>query len=468
MKNAFTKLSINKDYLSEKKILYAIVDETSLKDVNKPLHDMMFNVTNSFSIRMSTTTLKGEVRYYNNIDETMSKSDGYDIIVIQNIGNIIRINQFYEVLNDYCKDNPEFFIMAFTLDWESEHGEGWLQIHHQLMIVNRNTWVKLGKPVFGNWDNTIDTLPNYERSEENFHDKYTPYWIKGVPGSSEKLRKYPGWNFLKTALEHNMKIDNFPEIMRECRLYTYPESDSDKFYDAILTLDSTKVSNSNQKKYINSWLQSKPQVWIFNSESNKFDINLIGCDHYFGPAAGFKYLSALSGNEDIKFTLYDYNQQSLDWIKNLWENWDGEELEQFIKKQPLDVKRTFKYINNTIEDNINNLYIDFIGEERFKKLWRDFKSSSVTFVKIDLLNELSALENLLSITDCNKPVFYYSNIFSTDMLSTQYELDEIEEKRQQLVDTVTNYYPKAITYGANAIGNWIFTKGKLLISKTYG
>jgi hypothetical protein len=49
------------------------------------------------------------------------------------------------------------------------------------------------------------------RSEENFHDDYTPLWIK--PGSEIKTykHKWHGWNIIRVALDNKENIIVFDE-----------------------------------------------------------------------------------------------------------------------------------------------------------------------------------------------------------------------------------------------------------------
>ena len=94
--NVFTKITIDKTYLRNKNIMYAIVDQDNIKNKHPQLFKKMYDMTYSFTFRMSSSTLKGNVRYFNNIDQCMGQSQEYDIVIIQNIGNFIRINKYDE------------------------------------------------------------------------------------------------------------------------------------------------------------------------------------------------------------------------------------------------------------------------------------------------------------------------------------------------------------------------------------
>ena len=458
IRTVFSQLNINKSYLKNKKFLYAIVDQDNIRKKHPPLFKKMYDITYSFTYRISNSSIAGDVLYFDTIDQCMEYSKDYDIVLIQNVGNFIRINRFFELLNNYCESNPEFFLIAFTLDWQTEKNTDWLEIHNQMMVVNVHTWKSLGSPKFGNWETVTEELPNYTRSDENFHDKYTPYWVKGAEGTTTLTRSRCGWNWLKLAFMNNIQIDNFSQHMRDCRLYVYPTVDSELFYNALSSKDSKLLTNPNQKKFIDRWLKPKEAIWIFNSESYTFDIPLPKCKTYLGPAAGFKYLDMLRYSPDVKFVFYDFNPSSISWIHMLKSQWDGNDLKSFISSRPLELQRAFKYINKDIDINIDMLYQEFGGEEIFKDLWNKFKKSDVTFLICNLFDE-DQFKNLLSLAEGDDPFVYYSNIFSTDFTSMNFSVSELEREYSKFLNTIKTTYPKASTFGCDTLGNWVHSIG---------
>jgi hypothetical protein len=433
------------------RVLFAIVDQANIQNKHPLLFNKLKDFTYTTTTRISTST-KGHVQFFDDIDTAMEYAKNkYDIVIIQSIGNFIKNNELIEHIYQYYRQNPNFFLLSFTLDWDAEKGDGWVECHNQMMVVNVKTWKTIGTPIYGGWETVTEELPNYSRSEENFHDKYTPYWIKGESGTSVKTRKCQGWGFIKAALSHGLQIDNFSQDMRNCRLYIYPESNSDALYQAFLTKDSRFVDNPNQKKWIKGLL-GKPTVWIYNSEHYTFGKDLSGCDVYFGPAAGFKYLDILNYSDNVKFIFYDNSQLSLDWIKSLKENWNGENFPKYLKSQPEELKKCYKYINKTVDNNQEKLFSDFKNETHFKELWKRFAQSDATFINCDIF-DINQLIDLISV-DANQPLFYYSNIFSTDYTIVNHTLDEVTAYYEKAASLITERYPSAITYGANPLGEW--------------
>ena len=441
-----------RNFFEDKKIRFAVVDQANVAEKHTELFNKVRDLTFSLTTRLITPIPNGEVKFYKNIDDAMSDSLDFNLIFIQSVGNLIKSNIILEELEQYSIDNPDFFMMAFTLDWQSEKGAGWVEVHHQMMFINIDTWKNLGSPIFGGWDTVTEELPNYIRSEENFHDKYTPYWMQGAPGTTLDTRTSQGYGFLKAAFANNVKIDNFTDSMRKCRLFIYPESETNDLYDAFINRNTKLVSNSNQKKWIKS-LKLASTIWVYNSERYYF-LGDKKCDTYFGTASGFKYLDILNGNDTVKFVFYDFHEKSLDWIKQLKETWDGNDFPAYLNNQSDEVKQYYKYINGGIKENQKLLFDDFGGEDKFKELWNRFKTCDVEYIKCNLF-ELSQVTDLLRKTKIDTPFFFYSNIFATDYTLVSFTLEDIIKKYHEFLDIIFEAYPTAITNGSTPLGDWV-------------
>lgn len=435
------------------RLRYAIVDQANVARKNINLYKKVKDITFAKTGRIAGLTPPVDIKLYDTIDQAMADSQDCDLIFLQSVGNILGDNRILQYLDEYYTANPDFFIVAFTLDWESEHGTGWVECHHQMMFINVHTWKKLGSPKYGGWETVTEELPNYSRSEENFHDRYTPYWMKGEPGTTIKTRSKQGSGFIKAAFENGVRIDNFTKEMRDCRLYVYPEHESDKLYAAFINKFWRGVDNPNQQKWIKR-LNPKPTIWVYNSENYFFGVPNKKCTTYFGPSAGFKYLDILNDNDQVKFVFYDFHQKSVDWIKNLKENWDGNDFPGFMARQSDEFKAHYKYVNGNIANNQNLLFEDFGGEENFKLLWNKFKNCQAEFVLCNLFDS-AQVDSLLSHTSGDAPFVYYSNIFSTDYTLVDFSLEQVKEYYDSFVDKIFEKYPLATTHGCNEEGTWV-------------
>jgi hypothetical protein len=433
---------------ADKRVVFAIVDQMNIKKRHELLYNKMYDLTLFYTTRLAFT-LRCPVVYHDTIDLALEALQDYDIVILQSVGNMIQENEYLEYVDEYVKNNPDFFYVGFTLDWQ---GDDWVELHHQMIVFNEQRWIQLGKPEYGNWQTTTEELPNYSRSVENFHDHYTPYWIKGEPGTTVRQRTKQGWGMIKAALENGIRIDNFTQAMRDCRLFLYPESDSVKFYECIVNREITDGNiNPNQKRFIRTF-QFREQVWIYNSESYQFPKSISSnIDTYMGPAAGFKYLDVLKYSEKVNYILYDFMPVSIKWIKMLRDEWDGRDYPAFLRKKEPEWKQYYKYISGDIELNQRLLFNEFSSEDEFVVLWQRFKDSSVEFIQCDLFDTATVKQLCTKIQ--GKTLFYYSNIFATDFQIKRKSLAEITAS----YDTIVNMFKQdnVILYGTNPVGEWV-------------
>ena len=137
--------------------------------------------------------------------------------------------RLYKIINKtatYFRENPNFFVVGHIMAKQ----ERYPGLHRQMLIVNIETWERLGEPEFLEqgffWDR-IPTYPNYTLSEETMSADYTPAWIAPSSGTQKCSVVEDGSNWIALALENNIVIDNLDFEMRECKAFLYPYEDSD-------------------------------------------------------------------------------------------------------------------------------------------------------------------------------------------------------------------------------------------------
>lgn len=411
--------------LGRKKILYAVVDPARISRRHHLLFKKVFDLTFVLTQRLSTIA-NGDVRYFDTIDEAMSHGRFWDLVIVQSVGNFIVEYRFLEELDDFCRSNSNFFLLAFPPTPRLAERGGGLEFDTRMMVVNVDTWERLGYPGL----------------DEN----------RALPGNVPMMRSGRGRRFLDTVMSSGVAFHNFPDSLRDCSLYISPEFESSHLYEGLVNRDESLVSNFDQKRWIRL---SIPQatIWIYNSEPYRFNVPLRHCDAYFGPAAGFKYLDILSYSPNAEFLFYDQNEESLEWIKTLKSDWDGNDFAGYVNRQPEGLRAKFKYVNSSIEQNQRLLFGDFGGEEDFKRLWHLFRSANARFFKCDLFNSCDVRE-LTSKTNAMRPFFYYSNIFSTIFTLTSFSREEAEERYSGFKSIVKTRFPDVIMLGADVAGRW--------------
>ena len=340
----------------------------------------------------------------------------YDYCVVQAAGCQIRNLSFHYDIADFINEAGDFGIAGHPL-WKTDGR--WLELHHQFFIVNLKAYKAIGCPEFGMWERPEIMLPVVERSEENFHDDYTPLWVKTTGDHAMQPGAGQGWKLLSAMFDGGYNVITLTEKIRLSKFYTYPEHETSKFEQSIRTLTPYPDQNWNQNRWIEDSLFVKDQIWLFNSEymeipnENTYDLAV-------STASGFKIFDLFRLprlTDTAKIIIYDFSIKSLEWFKH-FHSWHNEDLLECIRAFP--DRDHFTWVgqcdptfieNQGFRDGLNTVY-EYYGEEKFKEYWRKFKSMPVTFEQIDLYQNSERLATLMN--QPGKKFVNLTNIFSTD------------------------------------------------------
>jgi hypothetical protein len=361
-----------------------------------------------------------------------SLSRGYEYCVVQSAGCTLKSFDYDREVRDFIKEN-NFGIAGHILNWPGK----WLELHPQFFIVNLYAWKSVGCPEFGNWCSKKQLLPLIERSVENFHDDYTPLWVKYLGREEMQSEAGRGWKLLKSMFLNDWPVITLSEKLRFNKFYYYPEHETDKFENSIKTLTPYEGQNWNQSKIISDVKAIKDQIWLFNSETmsitNKGNFDLV-----VNTASGFKLFDIFKNkklNTNGKVIVYDFNVKSLRWYKHLY-NWENDNLIECIRS--FSEKNYFTWLgkvnNNYSEDyaffdHYEKLISYFGGIEKFIKYWKIFKKTEVKFVIVDLYKHSEKFANIF--VGKGKKFVNLSNIFSTDATTFLYGHVEVQTSQQR-------------------------------------
>ena len=163
----------------------------------------------------------------------------------------VRDGNFFQILSTMIDDLSDTALMGHVLDI----GDRYYQLHHQTLLVNLDWYRTHNRPEFGKPNDIAWETTEPLRSEENFHDGYTPIWVKSGSESRNYLGKKPGWNLIKSALESGYNVKPFNHDLRVSKYYYYPDVDGDwptkmgpVSYDLQTTLHF--VSNTESVIYV--------------------------------------------------------------------------------------------------------------------------------------------------------------------------------------------------------------------------
>lgn len=142
------------------------------------------------------------------------------LMVVATGTNLSKRNNFHHELPQFLENNPNFAVAGHILD----KGDKFYELHHQCFIVNMDWWRANGRPLIGNEElNTTWSTVKPIRSEENWHDGYTPHWIAQGNSTENYTGRRFGWNIINTALKTGYGVVSFDEALRDGKYYLYPE-----------------------------------------------------------------------------------------------------------------------------------------------------------------------------------------------------------------------------------------------------
>lgn len=148
-------------------------------------------------------------------------TSGLKYLMITAIGtNLAKRNNLHHEIPKFLENNPDFAVAGHILD----KGDKFYELHHQCFIINMDWWRDNGRPQMGKEEfNKPWTTIKPIRSEENWHDGYTPHWIAQGNTTENYTGRRFGWNIIDTALRSGSAVISFDESVRDSKYYIYPE-----------------------------------------------------------------------------------------------------------------------------------------------------------------------------------------------------------------------------------------------------
>jgi hypothetical protein len=260
-------------------------------------------------------------------DLLLKSLDQYHYAVVFNIGTeFINGFDFFNAIEQLI--TQDFYLAGHILD-RSDH-DAYYELHHQCYVINLDTHrayanTPIGQQAFDHPHQQI--VPN--RSSSNFHDNYTPKWVKQGWTITTYQHKCHGWRILGEALMNNLSIIVFDDKIRNSKRYYYPENQAD--------FDKQVEWAYYRQKYC-----AEEFVHTANTETSSFTPPEL-LRQVVTPASGTWYDAYIDPINPVTVIFYDYNQKSLDY---------------WSKHAPIRKNVTYKYIRCDLlagEDFINDI-----------------------------------------------------------------------------------------------------------------
>lgn len=319
-----------------------------------------------------------------NLEEALelAHASNFKHVVVHSPGSIINKNHSTFVLN-YVK-NKDYFIAGHILDGKPKNK--YLHLHEQCFVVNLDH--------FNNFDHKLDfvcnqekTFQDYYRSKENFHDDYTPLWVKGLD-SKITVKNYD-WSasWLNYGLQTNT-LYMFVEGIRGNKFHMYPETPKHRETWYLTIKEENQLS-----RILDSACKVDTQHHIFNNENfSRLSAKTVKdkIDTIIVPASGFFAVHAYNYFKPNKIIYYDIDATTLNLRKIIDEKWNAVDP---IKNLSVDNLNPFQDIETPQIQLMDNDWIK--SEEESRKVWEEFQKVEKEYHNIDIIADYEKLLNLI-------------------------------------------------------------------------
>jgi len=314
---------------------------------------------------------------------------GYQQAVVFSTGTeFINGANFFKEIEKICES--DFFIYGHILDRQ----EAYYELHHQCYLINLEKYNILGQPLVGFQElGSHHTQITPIRTIENLHDDYTPLSISSGSSRSVYKHKMHGHNLISKGLIQGYQIVAFSEHVRQYKKYYYPENPTE-FLNQI------------------SWAYARYNYcmteFVHTSHTEIFNINDT-YDQLVITASGVELLKYL--NPDATVIMYDYNQKSLDYYRDIihWKNIE------FVKIDLMGISnfdRLIKFPEKKTLVNISNIFC-YEGTAMFCSLKYRLHMENM------LLSKLPSTWNvLISQRSCDGFTNLHNNVIPINKLKT--------------------------------------------------
>jgi hypothetical protein len=148
-----------------------------------------------------------------NIDKTLDQvKTKYAVVIQEGIFFFDHIDNNF--LKSVIENINDYALIGHVLDRK----ERYYHLQQQQFILDVEKWKNINKPSFNCRSGSV---ANIERSKDNFHDDYTPTWIKQTEGETAYDKLKFGGYVISELLKNNLKVRPFNTNERHVKKFVY-------------------------------------------------------------------------------------------------------------------------------------------------------------------------------------------------------------------------------------------------------
>ena len=397
---------------------------------------------------------------------------GYEYACIWPDGSVLEDSDFDDAVIQWGRDQGDDWLVAgHIINREGEFP----YLHEQLVIVNMNSYRKVcneqsnsgGFRLFDDHGLKIRLLPNYNASEENIHDDYTPLELSPKRGRCHD--NYQGRVFQKPvyeSLRRRYRVLNIPHHIRKMKDYFYPEDDARETNEWIndttmferMSIQARhgwkKQVPEDKRELANLKVMTDHNVFFTNTESvptKEENDGLVQAQlqTFVLPCSGLHQFAWLCLSQPTieHVIFYDVNPHSIAWLKHLINTWDGYSdvgkiIEDYIEEN-FDPAR---YISPHYEPHLKDEFLEEFTPEDLSNTLNTLRNlgDKLEFVLCDVTNSSHIITDRL---ENNKNVFlnltnilqYESNYLNNDPFDVAVEFYKLMQQIRNKSNTLYFY-----------------------------
>ena len=434
-------------------ILKQKLAEMQQVESNNHLRGGIINLYNSIDTSWIVASLKMGYRYAVVwFDGVWSDTEDFNIKLLSEID---RINNTAE------KD----WIVAGEI---REHNYAWF--YRSMLVINLQSWLDNGQP--NPFVEPADLPSYFKLPNMDWEDSLFALFPDKDDNKARTLAEVDepkigdfGNSWIAWSLRRKLTVPGLSDEMMELVSNTRPHLSPIDFQNALEGKQYDKDKLSFQARRMINVLHRSSPIYFVNTETSKPEIvdQLIDTEfqQYVGPCAGFKllyYAYKYGFNSDTKFVFYDFDVDSVQFKKDLFANWHGQDLVAWVDAWCKANPGKNTDLQHLVAERWPGIVDQFGGQQSWLEFWNKVRNCDCRFIVADVVN---SSDDCIRQLDPVRTLLWTSNIYSYVLAKMTAKPFALEQSFIKLITTL-NEFPDSWFVGTDINDNELMCPSKAI------
>ena len=324
------------------------------------------------------------------IDDAYAKD--YELLVVMKNGTFMNSSFFFENVKKMLDNN--IALMGHVLDCKEQY----YFLHEQCFFLNLKAWKLAGSPEYYSDNKDVTKI---KRSLVNFHDDYTPTWIKKDDDLADVEKVLPGGYMISELLTADYGVSPFTEL-KPLKWFTY-HGDTMKCLMKSLSL--------NAKEYHHGF---------FSTETETIDEVKLNdsVDTLISIASAFHLFKVIqkSNIKPKNILMYDISYEAIDVYKGMLMGWNGKDYIELLNNS------NFSYRSGHTKELAQKSFDEMKDMCDWESFFDEVCAKNIDFLRGNLLTETFHKKFNFYVNASDTVLFHVSNIFSYEAETYYYDI----------------------------------------------